>query len=75
MSGDILTVKTVKRVRSVRGSALVHIVCHNPYNLFILTTDYSKNLTKMLFAINRHISMFVVKSIVILIGQGYGSIN
>ena len=24
MSGDILTVKTVKRVRSVRGSALVH---------------------------------------------------
>ena len=25
MSGDILTVKTVKRVRSVRGSALVHI--------------------------------------------------
>ena len=27
MSGDILTVKTVKRVRSVRGSALVHIIC------------------------------------------------
>jgi len=27
MSGDILTVKTVKRVRSVRGSALVHITC------------------------------------------------
>ena len=26
MSGDILTVKTVKRVRSVRGSALVHIM-------------------------------------------------
>jgi len=26
MSGDILTVKTVKRVRSVRGSALVHII-------------------------------------------------
>jgi len=25
MSGDILTVKTGKRVRSVRGSALVHI--------------------------------------------------
>jgi len=25
MSGDKLTVKTVKRVRSVRGSALVHI--------------------------------------------------
>jgi len=25
MSGDILTVKTVKRVRSIRGSALVHI--------------------------------------------------
>ena len=30
MSGDILTVKTVKRVRSVRGSALVHINRYNP---------------------------------------------
>jgi len=29
MSGDILTVKTVKRVRSVRGSALVHIIFEN----------------------------------------------
>jgi len=29
MSGDILTVKTVKRVRSVRGSALVHIMMYD----------------------------------------------
>jgi len=26
MSDDILTVKTVKQVRSIRGSALVHII-------------------------------------------------
>jgi len=32
MSGDILTVKTVKRVRSVRGSALVHIIIYFIYN-------------------------------------------
>jgi len=61
--------------RLIPNADTFYIVSHNPYNLFILTTDYSKNLTKMLFAINRHISMFVVKSIVILIGQGYGSIN
>ena len=35
MSGDILTVKTVKRVRSVRGSALVHITLHCDGDLFI----------------------------------------
>ena len=32
MSGDILTVKTVKRVRSVRGSALVHITLSGATN-------------------------------------------
>ena len=41
MSGDILTVKTVKRVRSVRGSALVHITTHVSFApLLILNIKY-----------------------------------
>ena len=49
---------------------------HNPYNLLILTIDYSKNLTTSKLLSIGHMTMFVVKSIVIqIIGQGYGSIN
>jgi len=49
---------------------------HNPYNLLILTKDYSKNLTTSYLLSIRHTSMFVVKSIVIHInGQGYGYID
>jgi len=53
MSGDILTVKTVKRVRSVRGSALVHIKPGNPsrtrgraylFHVFLTTT---RNFTEI----------------------------
>jgi len=40
MSGDILTVKTVKRVRSVRGSALVHIIVLQLYNVHIDIIHY-----------------------------------
>jgi len=43
MSGDILTVKTVKRVRSVRGSALVHIIIDN------CGTVHSKTFQKIRF--------------------------
>jgi len=35
MSGDILTVKTVKRVRSIRGSALVHITTYYLLSCFL----------------------------------------
>ena len=44
MSGDILTVKTVKRVRSVRGSALVHIK--------IYTHQLKKSLSNFLYSQN-----------------------
>jgi len=43
MSGDILTVKTVKRVRSVRGSALVHIIIYRELVFFIcLVPSYNE---------------------------------
>ena len=52
------------------------IAGYNPYNLFIITIDYSKNfITNKVLTIG-HMSMFVVKSIVIQInGLAYGSIN
>jgi len=52
------------------------IAGYNPYNLFILTIDYSKNFTTNKVLTIGHMSMFVVKSIVIQInGLAYGSIN
>ena len=52
------------------------IAGYNPYNLFILTKDYSKNFTTNTVLKIGHMSMFVVKSIVIQInGLVYGSIN
>ena len=55
---------------------------YNPYiNLFIITIDYSKKFTTRLLLTIGHMSMFVVKSIVIKINGlgdpclGYGSIN
>jgi len=58
--------------------ALMHrsIAGYNPYNLFILTIDYSKNFTTNTVLTIGHMSMFVVKSVVIQInGLVYGSIN
>ena len=47
-----------------------------PYNLFILTIDYSKNFTTRQLLTIDQMTMFVVKYIVIQInGQVYGSIN
>jgi len=43
------------------------IAGYNPYNLFILTIDYSKNFTTNKVLTIGHMSMFVVKSIVIQI--------
>jgi len=52
------------------------IAGYNPYNLFILTIDYSKNFTTNKVLTIGHMSMFVVKSIVIKFnGLAYGSIN
>jgi len=52
------------------------IAGYNPYNLFILTKDYSKNFTTNNVLTKEHMPMFVVKSIVIQInGLAYGSIN
>jgi len=52
------------------------IAGYNPYNLFIITIDYSKNFTTRWLLTIGHMSMFVVKSIVIqIISLGYGSIN
>ena len=52
------------------------IAGYNPYNLFIITIDYSKNFTTNKVLTKGHMSMFVVKSIVIQInGLAYGSIN
>ena len=52
------------------------IAGYNPYNLFILTIDYSKNFTTNKVLTIGHMSMFVVKSIVVQInGLAYGSIN
>jgi len=60
------TIKTMHR--SIAG--------YNPYNLFILTIDYSTNFTTNKVLTIGHMSMFVVKSIVIQItGLAYGSIN
>jgi len=39
------------------------IAGHNPYNLFILTIVYSKNLTTSKLLTIEHMTMFVVKSI------------
>ena len=52
------------------------IADHNPYNMFILTIDFSKNSTKIKLLTIEHMAMFVVKSIVIQInGKVYGLIN
>jgi len=52
------------------------IAGYNPYNLFILTIDYSKNFTTNKVLTIGRMSMFVVKSIVIQINSlAYGSIN
>jgi len=52
------------------------IAVYNSYNLFILTKDYRTNFTTRLLPTTGHMSMFVVKSIVIQInGHSYGSIN
>ena len=52
------------------------IAGYNPYNLFILTIDYSKNFTTNKVLTIGNMSMFVVKSIVIQInGLVYGSVN
>jgi len=48
------------------------IAGHNPYNLFILTIDYSKNFTTRLLLTIELMVLIVVKSIVIPInGQVY----
>jgi len=41
------------------------IAGYNPYNLFSLTIDYSKNFTSNKVLTIGHMPMFVVKSIVI----------
>ena len=52
------------------------IAGHNPYNLFILTIDYSNDFTTGQLLTIEHIAMFVVKSIVIQINdQVCGSIS
>jgi len=52
------------------------IAGNNPYYLFILTKDYSKNLTTSSLLTKEHMPMFVIKSIVIQINDlGYWSIN
>jgi len=49
---------------------------YKPYNMFISTIYYSKNLTTKKVLTIGHMPMFVVKSIVIQInGLTYGSIN
>ena len=47
------------------------IAGHNPYNPFILTIVYSKNLTTSWLLTIEHMAMFVVKSIHI---QIYGQV-
>jgi len=58
MSGDILTVKTVKRVRSVRGSALVHITF--AYVFYNVSLIINFNITTDIFD-NQDFSFFVGK--------------
>jgi len=63
-------------VHNDRIPKLMHrsIAGYNPYNLFIITIDYSKNFTTRWLLTIGHMAMFVVKSIVIqIIGLGYGS--
>jgi len=45
----------VSMYRSIAG--------HYPYNLLILTMDYSKNFTTIMLLTRRHMAMFVVKSV------------
>ena len=51
--------------------AIMHrsIAVHNPYNLFILTIVYSKNLTTSYLLTIEHMAMFVDKSIHIQIND------
>jgi len=52
------------------------IAGYNPYNLFILTIDYSKNFTTRLLLTTQPMVMFVVKSIVFQFkDQVYEAIN
>jgi len=54
----------------------ISIADYNPYNLFILTIVYSKNLTTNKLLTIEQMTMFVVKYIHIQInGYVYGSIN
>ena len=57
------------RDRVGRDLSLMHrfTAGFNPYNLFFLTIDYSKNFTTNKVLTIGHMSMFVVKSIVIQI--------
>jgi len=52
--------------RSLRNTTLMHrsTAGYNPYNLFSLTIDYSKNFTTNKLLTIGHMPMFVVKSIV-----------
>jgi len=62
----------------MRWGLVLHrsITGYNPYNMFNITIDYSKNFTTSYLLTIGHMSMFVVKSTVIYIsGFGYGSIN
>jgi len=58
MSGDILTVKTVKRVRSVRGSALVHITqaIENLCFAIVIVSINRLFYTHLLFVLKQHLS-------------------
>jgi len=70
------TVNTNKLIIGVANVMHRSIAGYNPYNLFILTIDYSKNFTTNKVLTIGHMSMFVVKSIVIQInGLASGSIN
>jgi len=52
------------------------IAGYDPYNMFILTIDYCTNFTTNKVITIGHMSMFVVKSIVIQINDlAYGSTN
>ena len=53
-----------------------YISGHNPYKLFILTIDYSKNFATMQSLTIEHMAMFVVKSIHIQMKwSGYGPVS
>ena len=66
MSGDILTVKTVKRVRSVRGSALVHIMMYVLMKLLCYASHfrakkyiYLKQYTMCLYMLHFYVKISV----------------